>query len=105
MRRMRESRRRLSLHPCAHLTATSLSLPFSRKKQRREKQNEPCAPQSLRRAQIRLRLVEKFLDLRAFESGDVILIFKEYAKRVRDSGRIERHHVELDKGARPVERL
>src|ERR1700722_3363102 len=87
------------------LLPLSLSLPFSCEKQLREKQNEPCAHQSLRRAQIRLHLVEKFLDLRAFEPGDVILIFKEYAKRVRDSVRIERHHVELDKGARPVERL
>src|SRR5487761_1606328 len=60
---------------------------------------------SLRRAQFRLHLVEQFLDLGAFELGDVILIFEQHAERVGDSSRIERHHIEFSQRAGPIERF
>src|SRR6187455_3107512 len=60
---------------------------------------------SLRRAQLRLDLVEQLLDLAALEPRDVVLVFQEHAERIGHRGRIERDGVELAQGRRPVERL
>src|SRR5262249_54224440 len=49
----------------------------------------------LRRSQLRLHLVQKLLDLRAFELGDVVLVFEQHTERVGDGRRIERDHVEF----------
>src|ERR1700691_112917 len=45
----------------------------------------------LRRPHLRLHLVEQLLDLRTFELGDIVLIFKKHAERVGNGGRIERN--------------
>src|SRR5215472_5206567 len=58
---------------------------------------------SLRRPQLRLHLIEDVLDLGAFQPRDIVLIFKQHAKRVRHSGRIERGDIELGERAGPVQ--
>src|SRR3984885_295939 len=58
-----------------------------------------------RGAQLRLHLVKQFLDLRAFEPCDIVLILQKHAERVRDGRGIERHDVELGERARPIKRF
>ena len=59
----------------------------------------------LRRPHLRLHLVEQLLDLRTFELGDVVLIFKKHTERVGDGGRIERYDVELGQRGGPIQRF
>src|ERR1700691_3416197 len=59
----------------------------------------------LRRPHLRLYLVEQLLDLRTFELGDIVLIFKKHAERVGNGGRIERNDVELGQRGGPIQRF
>ena len=56
-------------------------------------------------AQLGARLLDQRLGFRAFDLGDVVLIFEEHAERVGDLRRVERDGVEFGQRRRPVERL
>src|SRR6202044_168660 len=59
----------------------------------------------LRRPHLRLHLVEQLLDLRTFELGDIVLIFKKHPERVGDGSRIERNDVELGERGSTIQRF
>src|ERR1700683_5524718 len=58
-----------------------------------------------RRPHLRLHLVEQLLDLRTFEFGDIVLIFKKHAEGVGNGGGIERNDVELGQRGGPIQRF
>ncbi len=59
----------------------------------------------LRRAQLRLHLVEQMLDLGAVEPGNIVLVLEQYTERVRHRCRIEGDHIKLGQRGSPVQRL
>src|SRR5262249_15427165 len=59
----------------------------------------------LRRPQLGLHLVEERLHFGTIEPGDVILVFEQYAKRVRHGRRIKRDDIKLGQRASPVQCL
>ena len=60
---------------------------------------------SLRGPKLRLHLIKQVFDLRAFQTRDIVLIFEQYAERIRHRRRIECGDVELGERAGPVEGL